>query len=379
MGADILGGGTGSGGVGSDFTSQGGLTGGIGGGGVIGPISGGGLPANIQDILNSSGGGGAPPQAGPAGGPGGFEGIGGGGTIGGIGGGFGLPGGIPSGGAAFEPNQQLGLTGSVVPPLSQPPGFNAEGGIGATALGGGLGQDFRVEQSQTQTRLAPEQGPGLEQAIKAALQLAGQQLDPSSQLMEFLAGPGTDLFGGGQDFLGGIREAQQGLNALEDPSVVSDRIGALGTDIQTQLREAIGGAGGIQTQGALSGNLGGGRGDVREGIATRGAIDAFARESAGIRESAAGRRLQGLLGGAQAGQVGLEGSQGLFNLGLSPSTAEFGPLAALSGIIGDPKVLTETLQQALAQGVTAGEGVGSTLGGVGGLLGGIGDLAAVFK
>lgn len=329
----------------------------IGGGGAIQPLLSGGVaagggatpgavpgmfPANINNILNTPGGAGGAPT-----------------------GGFGAPVGVGDTAPTF---------GLAPPGGFDPGGVGGEGLFGLPGLGGTLGNNFAVDQSQTQTGIAPQQAGGLEASIRAAMQLAANQFDPNSALQKFLGGPGAGLFGQGQGFLSGVAQAQSGLNALEDPSIVQGRIDALGQDIRTQLGEFIGGAGGLRTEGALSGNLGGGRGDVREGIAARGAADAFAREAAGIRESAAGRRLQGLLGGAQAGQIGLGGSQQLFNLGLSPSNAQFSPLLSLASIIGDPKVLTSTLSQALSQGVTAGEGTGSLLGGVGGLLEGLGAI-----
>ncbi len=332
----ILGGGGGDLSGGSNFTSQGGLLGGAGSGGVIGPISDTGAASNLLGNLpGQQGGGGGLPSAG---GPTVFEGGAGAPVFGGG------PGGIGSSGALFEPNQ----TGqfNLAPPGSfDPQGQQSGGFLGLPGIGQTLGNTFSIDQSQTRTGIAPEQSPGLQAAITAAAQLAGQQLDPASAFQNFIGGAGADLFGIGQDFLGGIGQAQQGLLGAEDPSIVQGRIDALGTDIRTQLGEFIGGAGGLQTQGALAGNLGGVRGHVREGIAARGATDAFAREAAGIRESAAGRRLEGLLGGAQAGQIGAGAAGDVFNLGLAPSIAQFGPLAALSGIIGDPKVLTETLSQ----------------------------------
>ncbi len=375
---NILGGAGGSSAGGGDFTTQGGQPGGGGGfggtgGGVLfAPQLPGSIPPNIQNILNTSGGsGGGGGVPGGGGFPGGVDGPAGGG----IGGGLGGIGGIPSGGAAFEPNQQ---PFAPVPGLTPPSGFDPQTGGGDTGilgLGQSLGQNFTVEQTQQQSQIAPQQGGALGASIQAALQLAANQLDPQSQLSTFLGGPGAALPGQGQEFLQGIGTAQQGLLSAEDPSIVQGRIDALGTDIQQFLGEAIGGAGGIGTQGALAGNLGGGRSQVLGGIATRGATDAFARESAAIRESAAGRRLQGLLGGAQAGQLGIQGAQDVFNLGLSPSQAQFSPLLSLGSIIGDPQITQQSLQQKLAQGVESGASFGETASGVGNLLTGITNAA----
>lgn len=348
-------GGAASGGTSGNFTSQGGLTGGIGGGGVIGPIQDFNNPNEISNILNTQA------STGSTGSPGTQPGTG-------------SPGGL-------GPSSDFGF---------QQPIFNPTGGVQAPSnalnpVGGGgifdqaLGQNFTVEQTQQQSQIAPQQAGGLAANIQAALQLASNQLDPNSQLSQFLNGPGASLPGQGQDFLSGILQSQQGLNTLEDPSIVQDRIDAVGTDIQQFLAEALGGAGGVGTSGALAGNLGGGRGQVLGGIATRGATDAFAREAAGIRESAAGRRLQALLGGAQAGALGTSAAGDVFNLGLAGSQAQFSPLLNLAQIIGDPQVTQQSLQQKLAQGVQSGEGVGATLSGAGNLLTGIVNAAPGVK
>ena len=357
MGQELTGSG---GGIDSNFTSQGGLLGGAGSGGVIGPIDS-QLPPAVQQIVNSSGSGSS------------------GGVQQTAGGGDSFPGGLGApvlGGGGFE---GAGIPSfSAVPQLGSPPGFDATTGGGDTGilgLGQSLGQNFTVEQTQQQSQIAPQQAGALQSSIQAALQLAANQLDPESQLSTFLGGPGAALPGQGQDFLSGITQAQQGLLSAEDPSIVQGRIDALGTDIRTQLGEAVGGAGGLLTQQALAGNLGGGRDQVAQGIAGRGAVDAFAREAAGIRESAAGRRLQALLGGAQAGQVGTQAAGDVFNLGLAGSGAQFSPLLSLGGIIGDPKITQQSLQQKLAQGIESGASFGETASGVGNLLTGITNAA----
>ena len=343
-------GGTSSGGTSGNFTTQGGITGGVGGGGVVGPIQDFNNPNAITNILNtqaSTGSTGTPGVQGP-------------GTLG------------PN--ADFNFNQPVFPTG---------PGLQAPGSIDPVGGGGifdqALGQNFTVEQTQQQSQIAPQQAGGLSANIQAALQLAANQLDPNSQLSQFLNGPGAALPGQGQQFLDLILQSQQGLLQAEDPSIVQGRIDALGQDIRTQLGEAVGGAGGLLTQQALAGNLGGGRSEVATGIAGRGAVDAFAREAAGIRESAAGRRLQALLGGAQAGALGTSAAGDVFNLGVSGSQAQFSPLLNLAQIIGDPSITQQSLQQKLSQGVQSGEGTGSLLSGAGNLLTGVVNAAPGVK
>jgi hypothetical protein len=94
------------------------------------------------------------------------------------------------------------------------------------------------------------------------------------------------LFGSGQDFITGLAEGGAGAAFLEDRLARSDELvdaelGILEEDIGRFLSETVNPS--IKTSGVQAGTLGGGRGEVQRGIASRGATEAFARGAADIR------------------------------------------------------------------------------------------------
>ena len=328
---------------GGDFTTQQGLTGGPGGGGVVfAPQFPGTLSPEVNQVLNSSGSG---PTTGAQG------------TIG-----QGFPG-IPGGaGEANFPGIPAGA-GSIIPNNPGAPGTSDPSFLQSLSGAGTQGSNFSVGQSV----IDPAQAPFLDFLRSQATQLASQQ---QPAIGEFAFPFAQELLSGGADLL-----TQLGSGSFADPlrdfelgpGLIEDQITALGEDINTQLQRQIGGAGGIGSQFNLGGTRGGGRQGVQEGIANEAALNAFSRESAGLRGADAALRnqlgldratsLSQLLGGGA--ESALSGLQPLFNLGISPFEAQFGPLQALSQIVGDPQTLFEDF----AQGTTAASGGGIDLGG----------------
>ena len=335
-------GGAGSTGGGGDFTTQGGLTGGGGGGVLFAPqfpqLPSTQLGLNAPNAVGSGSGGttgvGAPPVFGsPAGGVG------------------------DQGFPAFNFN-------SVIPNNPGSPGVNEPSFLETLAGAGTAGSNFNVSQ----TFVDPAQQGFLDFLRNQASGVAAGQ----SGIGEFAFPFAQQLLGGGTALLDSLSSG-----AFADPlrdfqlndSLIEGQISALGTDIDRQLQEFLGGAGGLGSEFVLGGTLGGGRQQVQEGIATRGAIDAFARESAGLRGADAAQRqqlgldqatsLSQLQGGGQ--ETALGNLQNLFNLGISPFDAQFGPLLNLSQILGDPTRLQETFGQGTtAQGGTNPLDLGGT-------------------
>jgi hypothetical protein len=179
----------------------------------------------------------------------------------------------------------------------------------------------------------------------------------------------------GRDPAGQALQAQ----AFGQNPALGEQIGQLGTDITRQFTQGL--LPQIQGQAIGAGQLGGGRQGVAQGIGIQSALDAFSRGATDLRGQDIGRQLQaaqalggltgqaagqlgglqqqgigqqigalqgagalglgqqgisqaGLLGQGQLGLGGLESLQGLFNLGLSPFQAEFGPLQNLAGLLG---------------------------------------------
>ena len=344
MGQELSG--TGSGG---DFTTQGtggggGGFGGAGGGVLFAPQFPGTLSPEVNSILNTSGGSG--------GSGGGVGGVGSNGGIGGSTGGIGVPGGGFEGSGGIP----TGFTGSIIPGTPGPPGVNEPGTLAALGGAGTAGSNFNVGQ----TFVDPSQQPFLDQLREQASGLAGSQ---QGQIGDFAFPFAEELLGGGRDLLASLSSGSFADPLREftlDDSLIEGQIDALGTDINEQLQRFLGGAGGLGSNFALGGTLGGGRQQVQEGIATGDAVRAFATESAGLRGADVAQRQQlgldqasGLSNLLGQGQIaGLDNLQGLFDLGLSPFGAEFGPLESLAGIIGDPTLLREEF----GQGTTASSG-----------------------
>jgi len=149
-------------------------------------------------------------------------------------------------------------------------------------------------------------------------------------------------------------------------------IGNLGEDINRQLQRMLGGAGGVNTQSALSGTLGGGRNEVSTGIAQEGALNTFGTQAGQIRlndyqtrqaqglqalESAGGMYgagqgqdlaalsgLAGVGGGELAGGVANAGAAGeaataAQGLAMSPFQGQLGLYEQLARVLGTPTVL----------------------------------------
>lgn len=270
---------------------------------------------------------------------------------------------------------------------------------GETFIGDPTQQMFRNQLAGSAAGLAGQQLGGIGQV---AFPLAGGLLGQGQGALGGLGGLSQQL----AQFGGGLGQGQQQLGQVSAPginapqlgeSAVDPLIGALGNDFTTFLNRQIGGAGGINTEAALAGNLGGGRNQVAQGIAIGDAARAFGTQAAGIRQADLAQRQQlgaqvgiedarqqlqaqqfnvgtqfnenqllqqGQLGGAQLGLAGFGGQldslQGLFNLGISPFGAQFGPLQMLASILGDPTILSRDQQTSRSQGTS--ESFGFSLG-----------------
>ncbi len=223
--------------------------------------------------------------------------------------------------------------------------------------------------------------------LGANLQGQGQNfINQIPGLQELLTNiPGAGQFGqeGGAAFGQGLQnlgdQAQGNTPALQnllriaggnDPAVQGS-IDQLGNDISRTFGQLLPQ---ITNQAVGGGQLGGGRQGVAEGLLGQSSIDAFQRGATDIRLGDLDRQLgaSGTLGGLQGqaatgqanlggqgflgagglqqagaagagqlGQIGLNALPGQFNLGLAPFSAQFGPLQALSEIIGRPTVLSQ--------------------------------------
>ena len=244
-------------------------------------------------------------------------------------------------------------------------------------------------KSRSQQFVDPSQVPFLNQLRSDAQRLAatqGQSIGGiANQLSGRLGGIGEQLLGGlaeqsglfgpgvaqSQDLLAGIAsgEGQFGIQQLLAPGqALEGQLNLLDENVQRNLASTLGTLGG---QATLQGQTGGDRQAFFSSEAAGEAQRAFAGGASQLLSAdiSARRQLSGVaagqqLGAAQAlggvgleqqrvsgqlGSAGLQSLQGLFNLGLSPFQAEFGPLLNLAGVLGQPTVLGTQRQNQSAQ------------------------------
>lgn len=177
------------------------------------------------------------------------------------------------------------------------------------------------------------------------------------------------LFGGGTNFLDQLAGGGAGAKFLEDrlagsDQLVADQIGLLEEDIGRFLSETVNPA--ITGSGVQAGTLGGGRGEVQRGIASRGAAEAFAKGATDIRlgERARTDAIAQALASDETGRagVGLNSLGDLLNLVTGGSLAGLEPFAALSQILGPATVLTDSQSSQSSQGTSFDFGFDQTTG-----------------
>lgn len=263
---------------------------------------------------------------------------------------------------------------------------------GSESMGKSQSRSKSVSQGTSSSQQSSFVDPSQQGYLDLLRQQGVNQFQQSRPGFAEMLGKSQGLVDQGQGFLnslttpgGGISESRQALGGFKAFGGSADSqllgqdasqgvIDQLGADVARQLERQIGGAGGIGSEFGLAGGRGGGRDQVQRGIAQEGAIDAFSRGAAGIRQQDLQNRQQldvqqqianlqaGLQGSGQelsamqsAGGLasqeevlrqqglasGFEGLQGLFNLGMGGLGSQFAPFQFLSGLLGDPTVLQQ--------------------------------------
>ena len=229
-------------------------------------------------------------------------------------------------------------------------------------------------QQTSQTFVDPQQAPFLQNLRQGAQNLQQQQQgqigDVARDLGGQLLGAGGQALGNLQGIQGQLQGNLAGFGGFQDASAalrqqafgqnpqLQEQIGQLGQDIGRQFNQQI--LPGIESNALTAGQLGGGRQGVAQGLGIQASQDAFQRGATDLRSADIQRRLEaaGALGGlglgqqqqtagqlGQAGQLnlgGIDSLSSLFNLGLAPFGAEFGPLQQLAQLIGDPSILSQS-------------------------------------
>lgn len=198
----------------------------------------------------------------------------------------------------------------------------------------------------------PGQQPFLDFLRNTAKQGFGQQ----QQAAQGLQGTADQLFEQGQG-IGQQFTQNQFLDALGqqaggNPDLVAAQTGQLGSDLGTFFREQL-----LPqiNQGAFqTGQLGGGRQGVAEGVAAGKVADAFSRGSLGFQTADAAASQQAAQAGGQLFGQGAQ-AQGdllssLFGIQQGAFGAGFAPGQQLQQLIGGPTVLDQSQQSASAFG-----------------------------
>lgn len=195
----------------------------------------------------------------------------------------------------------------------------------------------------------PSYQPNFNQAAAGQNRLAGTQFaDPYATLQ-----PAADRFAG---FNGANPYASQLAQYSADVAQpggasVDQVIGNLGSDINRQLQRMLTGAGGVNTESALAGTLGGGRNQVNTGIAQEGALNQFATQSGQIRLADYQARRQEQLQRQALGQQALTSAGQLYGAGQGQNLAAIGGMAnvgqaGLGAEVGQGSALGTILGQA---------------------------------
>lgn len=168
----------------------------------------------------------------------------------------------------------------------------------------------------------------------------------------------SQLFTGGTEFMQGLKDnsgVQYMQDRLQNDSVVGQQIGQLKTDIGDFFQDEINPA--ITSRAAVSGNLGGGRQGVAQGLAAQAAAKQFTSGAVALRandqqqrDSIAGQIAQNSL---QAANTGLGALPSLLDIAERGANAELGIYSNFASILGGPQTLTQShaadFSQAISQ------------------------------
>jgi len=204
---------------------------------------------------------------------------------------------------------------------------------------------FGGGESSQQSFIAPQQLPYLTGLWRGAQGIQPQASSLAGQFQPMANQLGMNAVAGSNALVG-----------LAGPQSTSGQIDVLQNRLNQNLQENLLPS---LAQGAnATGQLGGARQGIGQGIAARGTQQALAEGIQGITVADLFRRQQAATNATLTAQQGLGALSGAANL-------QFSPYQQLSGIIGPPTVLGQQQSQNYGQGI---------VGGLAGLFGGIGAL-----
>ena len=190
---------------------------------------------------------------------------------------------------------------------------------GSTGMGKSESSTKQGSQQQSSGQSNSFIDPGQRAFLEQLWGTAQQQYPQMQGMARDFQNRSGELYSQGQGLLQQLGGATGGV------------IDQMGMDINRQLQRQLGGAGGIDSGFQQSGTFGGARNGIERGLAQEAALNQFGTQAANLR-------LQGNL----ASQSALPGLLGMQETGM---TAQYGPLAALAAMIGNPAILNQSTQQ----------------------------------
>lgn len=218
-------------------------------------------------------------------------------------------------------------------------------------------------------------GYGYNQSL--AQSVNGQSIwGPQAQQLTNLYGQAQGLMGQQQGQVGaaankfsqqGVQASQAGLNSLQgianmqgplsqyaqpNSALAQQQLGNATADITQNFQRNI--MPGITSGAGLTGNIGGSRQALAQGVAAGDAASAIGKAGTDIYSNMWNTGAQAAAGltdaASQAAGMIPSAAQGLYNLGMSPFQAAWAPLTSMAGILGGPQALSYGLSQAQSAG-----------------------------
>lgn len=173
---------------------------------------------------------------------------------------------------------------------------------------------------------------------------ASNAADKAAELVPSIRESTGQLFSSGSRFLESLTGELETEGRLNERGFEDEQIDLLRSDLGRFYEEEIDPQ--ITGRGVAAGQLGGSRGEVARGIASRGLADEFVRGSTAIRLAGQDRRDRlattvDELRGTRAGQ-GIAGAAGVYGLAEAGLGLELAPYRELAAILGDRTVTTRS-------------------------------------
>jgi hypothetical protein len=166
----------------------------------------------------------------------------------------------------------------------------------------------------------------------------------AAELVPGIQGAASSLFTSGGRFLEELEGELETAGRLGESGFEDEQIAHLGSDLGRFYEEEINPR--LTSRGVAAGQFGGSRGEVAQGVASRGLAEEFSKGSTAIRLAGQDRRdrLAGQVDSLRADRSsrGIDALPGLLGLAESGIGAELAPYLQLSQIIGGPTVLTDS-------------------------------------